>query len=451
MSDFRALSDRFDLTYVRRRHGIDRWIAPLSALVVLGVVCALALMSFQSNNRMYSSGTLTLAHDMFAQDCARCHQQDPDRSGFWLPARDEACLSCHDDTSHSRHGSPHAGGDLSFVDNEHPFARNCASCHTEHSGRIHDLARVPDMQCTVCHTDLDETGRIPGGVRRARPTHTSVNSFIADHPEWDVLSTQTEDPGTLRLNHKLHVVEENISCTACHVADMSGRTFEPISFDAHCRACHEADLGSVNVAGGIVEPFGSPHGSTDELSRDIRASLALAAARFAATPKETVESSEEPAEEAAPRRRRGRGNRDASPAKPEIPQFEDRAALDAWLDTETLKSITRLNTSCGKCHTTERSESGFTIAPVNIKPVWLDRAVFSHDAHVIVRCDECHPGARSGERTADVMLPGIESCQTCHTPAVGAPSDCVTCHTYHDHSRASGTGVRGIADLLTTR
>jgi len=115
----------------------------------------------------------------------------------------------------------------------------------------------------------------------------------------------------------------------------------------------------------------------------------------------------------------------------------------------TLFRSARLKTSCGKCHTTERTDAGFEIAPARIQAVWLDRSVFSHGSHAMVQCDQCHAGAVTGERTADVMLPSIESCQTCHTPSVGAPSDCVTCHAYHDHSQGWRVGDRHIADLLS--
>ncbi len=284
MIDFRPLSDRFDLTYVRRRHGIDRLLVPLSILAVLLVAGVITAVTLTNDNRLYSSGNLTFAHDMFANDCFHCHQQDPDRSGFWLPARDEACLNCHEDAMHSRHGSAHPGGSLSFVDDEHALSRDCAACHVEHLGRDHNLARVPDTQCTVCHSDLDSTGRVPGEASRGRPTHARVSSFVGDHPDWHVLTSGQNDPGDIRLNHKLHVVDENISCSVCHVVDLSGRYFEPITFDAHCRSCHEADLGTVNVAKGIVDSFIPPHSSTDALSAQIRDHFALAAARFASTP-----------------------------------------------------------------------------------------------------------------------------------------------------------------------
>ncbi|MFP6764131.1 MAG: cytochrome c3 family protein, partial [Planctomycetaceae bacterium] len=78
---------------------------------------------------------------------------------------------------------------------------------------------------------------------------------------------------------------------------------------------------------------------------------------------------------------------------------------------------------------------------------WQPHARFSHKAHQMMNCAECHDGAVRSEQTADILLPDIKLCQECHSstpkqPQGGSPlrhfgarADCIECHTYHDHSR----------------
>jgi hypothetical protein len=46
-------------------------------------------------------------------------------------------------------------------------------------------------------------------------------------------------------------------------------------------------------------------------------------------------------------------------------------------------------------------------------------------------CAQCHEAERS-EATSDIILPGKDSCATCHSPRGGVADSCVTCHTYHN-------------------
>jgi predicted CXXCH cytochrome family protein len=76
---------------------------------------------------------------------------------------------------------------------------------------------------------------------------------------------------------------------------------------------------------------------------------------------------------------------------------------------------------------------------------WFTHSEFSHKAHIRATkaastaenknpCETCHSPALAASKstqTADVLLPGIDVCQECHTSAGKARSACVTCHTYH--------------------
>ncbi len=67
----------------------------------------------------------------------------------------------------------------------------------------------------------------------------------------------------------------------------------------------------------------------------------------------------------------------------------------------------------------------------------MKNAWFDHKAHQLVACTECHTDAPRSQRTEDVLLPGIATCQKCHHEGRGAAvSECYECHVYHDWSKA---------------
>jgi len=45
---------------------------------------------------------------------------------------------------------------------------------------------------------------------------------------------------------------------------------------------------------------------------------------------------------------------------------------------------------------------------------WMKNAAFDHTSHQLVACAECHTEAPSSQRTEDVLLPVIATCQKCH-------------------------------------
>lgn len=171
MQDPRPLSERFDLTYVRRPQLSDRWTRPFSVAVVAMIVVILGGLMLQNDLRAYSSGPLTTAHAMFADDCSKCHAPDPDRSGYWLPTRDELCLNCHVAPLHNPHQSMFVGLGKAVGSEQIVMSSSCAVCHQEHRGANADLSAVPDATCVSCHADLaafgwkDAQARSPhGGV-----------------------------------------------------------------------------------------------------------------------------------------------------------------------------------------------------------------------------------------------------------------------------------------------
>jgi hypothetical protein len=103
--------------------------------------------------------------------------------------------------------------------------------------------------------------------------------------------------------------------------------------------------------------------------------------------------------------------------------------------------------TCGECHFYKGKADQIVpdrIEPTNVPTIWLPHAKFSHIAHRAVQCESCHEGANGSTTSADVLLPGIETCVQCHAPPTrqrgGARFECTECHRYHH----GDTPLRGI-------
>ena len=104
--------------------------------------------------------------------------------------------------------------------------------------------------------------------------------------------------------------------------------------------------------------------------------------------------------------------------------------------------------ACAKCHVMDLNARPFpVVARAGAPSEWLPLSRFTHGDHVNLQgmtCEACHARAAASTATADVLLPGIESCGGCHggtgkppgTAIVKAGTrDCLGCHTYHPAKR----------------
>lgn len=173
MKDYRPLSERFDLPYVRRRHFADRWTGRLGILGALATAGVMGALAYRGDDRPYTAGPLTAAHDMFASDCRKCHEPKSDTGlgGLLMPASDNLCLKCHSSQA-TIHADNQAALFAGGVMPGHPDIRlssNCAACHVEHRGRHANLSDVPDSFCIRCHEDLKAKGMSPPGMKPPLP------------------------------------------------------------------------------------------------------------------------------------------------------------------------------------------------------------------------------------------------------------------------------------------
>jgi predicted CXXCH cytochrome family protein len=303
---------------------------------------------------------------------------------------------------------------------------NCVVCHRDHQGP-HGLARVADNFCTGCHADLKTIDGPSAHFER------TVTAFAA-HPEFGVLRRGATDPGVLLFNHAAHLPPEGVrgvdgqpvhlQCAACHQPTPDGRYMEPIRFAAHCANCHTSAL-VYDTERFRDQP--SPHGQTPEVVRG------LLRQRY------TDYIQQHPKE-----------LKRAKPVERPLPGPSGLREVTreewSWVH-ERLQEAERilfLNAGgCRYCHRVEATAKGWDLTPPDLPRRWLTSSKFSHFSHRLnpkpVRGDEnctvCHTGAPSSTKTADVLMPSIQSCRACHNhenlPHSGR-ADCTECHTYHN-------------------
>jgi hypothetical protein len=291
----------------------------------------------------------------------------------------------------------------------------------EHKG-VARLAEVDSPQCVQCHADLKTSDD-----RRTVASH--ISDFNRDHPEFAALRTKESDPGTIAFNHAVHLKpiegpgkkQVQLDCSDCHRtgADQNrswrfasasfhprtttdDRTYMlPPTYAETCAGCHD-----LRFDPNITE--GAPHDKPEVVQAYL----------------EKVYSS------------RDRAESRIVPARL-IPAM---APKDAHSPTEHIAIAARLlwGKTCKECHAIDFAPGASlpTVAPAQITRVWLPRSKFSHAPHRSFSCESCHERVTESLQTAEVLVPSISTCQTCHNgdPQNGARSDnrCFECHDYHD-------------------
>jgi hypothetical protein len=426
----KTLAQRIDLHYFKRAHPFRRLRTILSVCIPLLALIWLGWYAIGRNNRVYSSGTMSASHTVLTERCNVCHIKEA--SSFSAKADDAACESCHDGPIH------HAN---------QVFTPTCASCHREHRGRMW-LAATAALSCTQCHANLRAAGA---------PTHFAQNitRFDGGHPEFAAVRSGSLDPGTIKLNHAVHMKHDlkgpngpvQMDCGDCHRAATSndswrfgsvqsiaaqpmhalpanaptdrepfprsmnlGRAYmSPIAYAKHCIACH-----GLQFDPRFQESV--PH----DTPTTIHAFLVQKFQQY--IPNHPAEL-------------RVMAPNQNIPEKP-LPPNVRVLTPEEWVTLRVAESEELLwRKTCAQCHSLSFAPTAAlpTIAKSNITPRWFEHAVFDHDAHKFVKCSECHASALKSQETADILLPGIQTCEKCHHQGTeSAESRCFECHTYHN-------------------
>ena len=440
----------------------------LSVLLPLAAVGWIAWRGFARDSRVYSSGRLSGAHAVVEKQCAACHVE---KAGvFAAKAENSACLACHD-------GPAHHQSKMAELD--------CATCHVEHRGRV-KLSAARNQTCAECHGDL----RAAGGTSNFAE---HIRSFEDGHPEFLVMREKARDPGTIKVNHAVHLKpirrgpngpEVQMVCGDCHrpAAVKAAWPYADAKYVSATTTYSEKD----ELLPIKAETMMERRPKTDrELMAPPRFATACAECHLLTFDKRFDEGvpHDKPevvhafvvkkfTEYIAAHPNELREVRDPSRALTGRPMAPASRVLSAreWIAEKTMVAEELLwHKTCVQCHTIStsplydtfiarwsasgdraaRAAAAGSAAPAEALQLplpavaeskttqkWMPHAKFDHDAHRGFTCESCHVKALTSKETSDVLLPGIATCQKCHAPGTEhAESRCFECHTYHDWAK----------------
>jgi predicted CXXCH cytochrome family protein len=401
-------------------------------------------------DRSWTPGPLSAAHHGLESNCKACHAE------AFVAVRDTACVACHkqvhDHAPPGRLAAARAplglGGRI--LDGwakafNKPGRGACVDCHREHEG-VGAMPPTPQVFCADCHAALKD--------RLADATIGNAGDFGIAHPQFrplvatvpgtkPVLGRQAIGPGLheangLKFPHALHLdgrggvaqmartlkgqygFGDTLACADCHKPTADGTRFLPVDMERDCKMCHSLGFDQV---GGTVRTL--RHGDIAQMMADLRA-------MYRST------GPDRPLELGGMARRR--------PG-----QYAQGQVYHAWFGATAhrpgsaeaaIRQVFSKGGACYDCHVvTPPRTNGSTdwgVVPVRQPSRYLMHGWFDHAAHTTQSCASCHAAAKSRE-AADVLVPGIETCRSCHggeRSAAKVPSSCAMCHSYHQKQDA---------------
>jgi predicted CXXCH cytochrome family protein len=365
----------------------------------------------------WNPGELSNQHRFFAKNCGTCHE------GAFTRVADKACLTCH--AGIGAHIAMAA--DVGPVKAELHNTR-CAACHEEHRG-IDSLVINQDSLCTNCHKSLAEAAPKAGIL--------DVRGFPKGHPEFRATvvadaagprlikvkigpKPQPVDHPNLNFSHAIHLVPKGypalgykpMVCADCHRPEPGGQGFLPITYKGQCQRCHQLRF-DVQLPWAEV-----PHGDDAGVETAVKGFYALIAFKGGIPPQPPGQI-----------QRR-------LPGAPPPPSAALPPDVRAWVEAKTdeaMRIIFDPKRGCFYCHTPDPSRGEYRVAPVLMLTRFLSPAVFDHAKHAPVACAACHDASQS-QSSADLLVPGIANCLSCHgsgTAAFKVTSTCTSCHVFH--------------------
>lgn len=424
----KKLAQRIDLQYFKHASPWRRWRTILSVATPAAGLLWLAAFAAAGSRAPYSSGPLSKSHAFAETKCEVCHVRD---GGLRAHVTANACLACHDAPSHA---------------DTQTAPPDCAACHREHGGRV-ALAASPDDFCVTCHRDLPPDRRgghaVPAiAVHDARPRVApiarSVTGFPSGHPVFGAMRPGTVDPGTIKFNHAVHMKAdlrgpsgpEKLECAGCHrpeVARLSSQRktstglMGSFKYQEQCARCHQLFFDER-----IDAP--APHDEPAVVRAFVEKSL-----------RDHITRHPDDISKPDPPSRRVPLN------FPPVQEPPARTPAE-WITRHATRAEALLwGRACRYCHDVTPAGGGQgqsdstsslpIIARANVTTQWMPAAKFDHAPHLMVECVSCHRADQS-RATGDVLMPSPATCATCHAPGKGAGSSCVTCHGYHDWTKA---------------
>jgi hypothetical protein len=302
----------------------------------------------------------------------------------------------------------------------------CTDCHIEHQGATR-MAPPAQQFCADCHGSLkdrltDTRLGNAGDFGKLHPQFTPgivLDPFVGKQVPVSLDANPRENSG-LAFPHKLHLDplggvarmaasigaakgygRAGLQCANCHHATEDGVRFQPISMERDCEACHSLAYDKVD---GIVRTL--HHGDVDQMIAD----LSTSGYNPPVAP-----------DRRAPGQFAPGGNYHISFAPPRYTSATFQQALSR-------------GGVCGECHTPTMRNGKPGVVPVTLPSRYMADGWFNHKAHAQEKCSSCHAAEKS-TTSADVLLPKIAECRTCHLGEddhkAKVPSGCAMCHAYH--------------------
>jgi hypothetical protein len=456
--DPKALTDSLELDYVHRPRVLNLWLRRCTWTAGAVSLFYIAWALWPGHHAHLQAGPLTTPHAMLNHKCSVCHTEALATAvRFWpgshaaLSTPDETCMQCHPGGAHNRLVA----------------AENCASCHKEHRGH-EALTRPSDGHCTECHAVFRE--------KYLQSPFEPVSRF-ADHPEFALWRMQQPDPGNVEFSHHKHLrleakdfkprhEQENLlalevavaklehmKCAYCHQPDIVGKYMQPIRFDQHCQSCHQLliplqELKVPKLLEPAVRAFQQepvPHPKKGQTVSEVRAVVRERYLGF-------IQS--HPGLESLPTAPKQQDwlvlpgmTRTGPPATPSQIGW----ANQQWQHAEKLLFYQE-GAGCALCHKEmprSPAKDGLPrFADPRIPPRWFEHSTFNHHAHQALACGECHGKVAGSTSHADVLMPKVADCQTCHQAKKGfARADCNECHRFHRADTADWLGKMTTGDF----
>jgi hypothetical protein len=402
--------------------------------------------------------------EAFTPRCATCHVEHFGRARLGLIG-DRHCTQCH--------------ADLTTKDKRDPaYHKTITSVgqHPEFAVTVREGQGQPKRVRLDQKADLKDTAQ----VKLNHAKHLKVNLKGIEDLQ--------KKPGVMGIAKVKDGAQ--LACTFCHQPDARGQYLLPVSYLKHCAACHPLDFDGrfpdavvphdtpaivhAFLRGTLSEAFDQcqaiPPGDAGKAlhARCVELELAKAPAEPAAEGdrprgmrRGAAEEAPPPADEPRGGRLRGRAAEPEPAPAPDTPRGgrsrrggDEALPADAprgrpgrggeaaappaptsWVATQVEGTEPGLfKQRCEYCHTVVKGAGSVPeIVPTAIPSRWLPHARFDHGVHRPVACVECHKAVTSTE-TKDVLLPTMTTCRECHQK-VGARTDCVECHRYHDKTK----------------
>jgi hypothetical protein len=396
--------------YALRRPFLTKgFFALLLTLAAAGALAALPRLGLW---QAFQPGPVSAAHQRQQVGCFKCH----------TPWKGPTSVSCADARCHPR------------LDHQprQAFTPACADCHFEHRGQA-SLTVVSDANCVTCHGDLKVKSGEPAFARHVMAFPEGHADFSLTLPQGGRLPVaeavaRRVDPGTVRLNHALHLKKDLIGpegrvtlvCRDCHQPGPGPTGMKPVSFALHCDRCHRLTFDSAKP------DAEAPHTEPRTVHNELLAVYSVNEGRMGSF----------------------RERRRIIVRNPGATMGLNLSARVRYQAEEAESHLYR--TACVKCHAMDLDARPFpTVARAGTPGEWLPLSRFRHGDHVNIQgmtCEACHARATASTATADLLLPGIEACGGCHggngrppgnTVAKGGPRGCLGCHTYHPAKRVT--------------